>query len=179
MERISSYLNALKTRSGYTLQQLSEKTNIPQGTLPKYFGSMNDDSANFEIVHKLVVAMDGSLDELAGIAPKQPEISEEKLTEDGYTESEIRAILRWAGSEISRNYQAIIAGLESRLAEKDARISHRSDMIAEEQRRAQEEISHERNRARTATVMSYIALGLFVVLFFVDFLIPTRGWIVH
>lgn len=179
MERISSYLNALKTRSGYTLQQLSEKTNIPQGTLPKYFGSMNDDSANFEIVRKLVVAMDGSLDELAGIDPKQLEISEEKLTEDGYTESEIRAILRWAGSEISRNYQAIIAGLESRLAEKDARISHRSGMVVEEQRRAQEEISHECNRARTATVMSYIALGLFVVLFFVDFLIPTRGWIVH
>lgn len=69
MGRISQYLNDLKARTGYTQQQLSDVTGIPAGTLPRYFTDMDDDSANFEIVRKLVVAMCGSLDELAGIAP--------------------------------------------------------------------------------------------------------------
>lgn len=179
MGRISQYLGALKAQTGYTQQQLSEITGVPIGTLPRYFADMDDASASFEIVRKLVVAMGGSLDELAGIQPKQLKISEERLTEDGYTEGEIRAILRWAGSEISRSYQAVVAGLEARLAEKDARLVHRSDLLVADQRRAQEEIRHERQRAKTATLVSYIALGLFVVLFFVDFLVPSRGWIVR
>lgn len=90
MGKISIYLNQLKNQAGYTQQQLSDITGIPLGTIPRYFGAMEDEAANFEIVRKLVVAMRGSLDELAGIAPKQLEISEEKLTEDGYTESEIK-----------------------------------------------------------------------------------------
>ncbi len=177
MGRISQYLNDLKARTGYTQQQLSELTGIPIGTVPRYFGDMDDDSASFEVVRKLVIAMHGSLDELAGIAPKQLEINQEKLTEDGYTESEIKAILRWAGSEIARNYQAIVAGLEARLAEKDARISHRSEQVEDAHRRAEEAIGYERRRARTAAVISYITLSLFVLLFFVDFLLPTVGWI--
>lgn len=90
MGRISQYLNVLKTRTGYTQQQLSDITGIPAGTLPRYFTDMDDDSANFEIVRKLVVAMDGSLDELAGIAPKQLEINQEKLTVDGYIGSDVK-----------------------------------------------------------------------------------------
>lgn len=188
MGKISVYLNQLKHQAGYTQQQLSDITGIPIGTIPKYFGAMDDDSANFEIVRKLVTAMHGSLDELAGIAPKQLEISQEKLTEDGYTESEIKAILRWAGSEISRNYQAIVAGLEARLAEKDERLLHRTGLVEEEHKRtqediarerarAQEEILHERKRSQISMVVSYVTLGLFVLLFLADFLMPTIGWI--
>lgn len=177
MGRISQYLNDLKSRSGYTQQQLSEITGIPIGTVPRYFADMDDDSANFEIVRKLVVAMNGSLDELAGIEPKQLEISEEKLTEDGYTESEIKAILRWAGSEIARNYQAIVASLEARIAEKDERISHRSGLVEVEQLRAQEEIGYERRRSRISLIVSYVSLGILAGLFIVDFLLPTVGWI--
>lgn len=177
MGKISAYLNRLKNQTGYTQQQLSDISGVPLGTIPKYFGAMDDDSANFEIVRKLVIAMHGSLDELAGIAPKQIEINEEKLTEDGYTESEIKAILRWAGSEISRNYQAIVAGLEARLTEKDERLTHRSSLVEAEHKRAQEEIIHERNRAKVATVVSYVTLGLFVLLFLCDFMLPTVGWI--
>lgn len=179
MGRISAYLNRLKNESGYTQQQLSEISGIPLGTVPKYFGDMDDDTANFEIVRKLVVAMNGSLDELAGIAPKQLVINEEKLTDDGYTESEIKAILRWAGNEIARNYQAIVAGLEARLSEKDTRITDRASLMEQEHRRAQEEIMHERKRAMTATVISYVVLGLFVMLFICDFLLPNIGWIRH
>lgn len=177
MGRITQYLNQLKSKTGYTQQQLSDLTEIPIGTLPRYFGSMDDDAANFEIVRKLVVAMHGSLDELAGIAPKQLAINEKKLTDDGYTESEIKAILRWAGNEIARNYQAIVAGLEARLSEKDTRLTDRAGVMEQEHRRAQEEILHERKRAMTATVISYVVLGLFVVLFLCDFLLPTIGWI--
>lgn len=188
MGRITVYLNQLKNKTGYTQQQLSEITNIPQGTIPRYFGGMDDDSANFEVVRKLVMAMGGSLDELAGIAPKQLEISQEKLTEDGYTEAEIKAILRWAGSEISRSYQAIVAALEARIAEKDERLAHRSGLMVEEHQRAKEDIAAERQRAMTdiqherkrsfiCLVVAFVALGTLAGLFIIDFLLPTVGWI--
>ena len=67
MGRISAYLNALKDKNNLTQRQLADMTGIPVGTLPRYFGALDDDAANFEVVRKLVVAMHGSLDELAGI----------------------------------------------------------------------------------------------------------------
>lgn len=177
MGKISAYLNKLKNESGMTQQQIADLSGVPIGTVPKYFGRLDDDSANFEIVRKLVIAMNGSLDELAGIQPKQVHINEKVLTGEGFTESEIKVILRWAGSEISRNYQAIVAGLEARLSEKDTRITDRTSLMKQEHRRAQEEIIHERKRAQTATIISYVVLGLFVLLFLCDFMLLTVGWI--
>lgn len=176
-QKITEYLRKLKGETGYTHSQLADMTGIPYGTIPKYFSNMDDDSANFEIVRKLVMAMNGSLDELAGIVPKPVELSEEKLTEDGFTESEIKVILRWAGSQIVHSYQALVAGLEARLSEKDERLTHRNILLEDEHRRAQDEIMRERKRAHVASVISYVALGLFVLLFFMDFLMPTMGWI--
>lgn len=165
-QRITEYLRKLKGETGYTHSQLAEMTGIPFGTVPKYFSGMDDDSASFEIVRKLVVAMGGSLDELAGITPKPIEISEEKLTEDGFTESEIKVILRWAGSQIVHSYQSLVAGLEARLSEKDERLTHCSALLDAEHR-----------RAHTSIIISYVTLGLFALLFLMDFLIPTIGWI--
>lgn len=176
-QRITEYLRKLKGETGYTHSQLAEMTGIPFGTVPKYFSGMDDESANFEIVRKLVVAMDGSLDEMVGIVPKPIEISEEKLTEDGFTESEIKVILRWAGSRIVHSYQALVAGLEARLSEKDERLKHRNILLEDEHRRAQAEIARERKRAHVSSIISYVTLGLFVLLFFMDFLMPTIGWI--
>ena len=176
-QKITEYLRKLKGETGYTHSQLADMTGIPYGTIPKYFSNMDDDSANFEIVRKLVMAMNGSLDELAGIVPKSAELSEEKLTEDGFTESEIKVILRWAGSQIVHSYQALVAGLEARLSEKDERLTHRNILLEDEHRRAQDEIMRERKRAHAASVISYVTLGLFVLLFFMDFLMPTMGWI--
>ena len=147
------------------------------GTIGKYFSGIDDESASYEIVRKLVVCLGGSLDELAGIAPPPVAVDEEKLDADGYTETEKRAILRWAGSEIARTYRMVIAGLEARLSEKDERLVHRDELVVEEHRRAQEEIMHERKRAKAATWVSYVSLGLFAVLFYLDFLMPTVGWI--
>lgn len=67
---ICTYLSKLKDETRLTQQQLSDRTGIPMGTIPRYFAGMEDDSANFEIVRKLVMAMDGSLDEMAGIPSK-------------------------------------------------------------------------------------------------------------
>lgn len=177
MGKISNYLNELKGRTGYTQQQLSDISGVSLGTIPRYFADMDDESANFEIVRKLVVAMNGSLDELAGITPKQLDISEEKLTADGYTETEIRAIMRWAGSEISRTYKGIVAGLEARLVEKDERLTHRDSLIADEHKRAEQQVQHAQMQTKLAVAISYVSLGLFVLLFLIDFLLPTAGWI--
>ena len=189
----------LKDRTGYKQQQLADKTGINIGTMSRYFAGIDDESASYEIVRKLVMAMGGDLNELAGITPPEIAVNEEKLTADGYTETEIKAILRWAGSEISRTYKAVVAGLEARLNEKDERLTHRNALveeehrravegieherkramedIAQERRRAMEEVEHERKRAHIASIISYAALGLFVLLFILDFLLPTMGWI--
>ncbi len=187
-QKISKYLQELKNKTGFTHQQISDLSGVPFGTVPKYFSNMDDDAANFEIVRKLVSTMGGSLDELAGIRAPELIVDEEKLTEDGFTESEIKAILRWAGSEISRTYQMVVTGLEERLNERSNSISHRDNLVEEEKKRAQETVQEERGRAqeaireerrraKIATIVSYVTLGLFVVLFFMDFLMPAFGWI--
>ena len=120
-------------------------------TIGKYFSGINDDSANFEIVRKLVMCMGGSLDELAGIGTS--------------AERDLDA------------YQLVVAGLEARLGEKDERISARWRLAEKERERAEEEIAYERRRARAAIIISYVALGLFALLFLLDFLLPSMGWI--
>lgn len=186
--RITPYLRRLKEKDGRTQSEIAEAADVNANTIGKYFSGIDDDSANFEIVRKLVASMGGSLDEMAGIAPPDVSVDEEKLTTDGYTETEIKAILRWSGSEISRTYKAIVSGLEGRLKEKDERLTHRDALAAEEhrrtveeieyeRRRTMEEIAQERRRARIASIISYIVLGLFVLLFYLDFLLPTVGWI--
>lgn len=120
-------------------------------TIGKYFSGINDDSANFEIVRKLVATMGGSLDELAGIGTS--------------AERDLDA------------YQLVVAGLEARLGEKDERISARWRLAEKERERAEEEIAYERRRARAAIIISYVALGLFALLFLLDFLLPSMGWI--
>lgn len=120
-------------------------------TIGKYFSGINDESANFEIVRRLVATMGGSLDELAGIG---------------------------TGAERDLDaYQLVVAGLEARLGEKDERISARWRLAEKERERAEEEIAYERRRARAAIIISYVALGLFALLFLLDFLLPSMGWI--
>ena len=65
-QKVCEYLRWLKESGDFT-QQLSDLTGVPMGTIPKYFTNMDDESAGFETVRKLVTVMGGSLDELAGI----------------------------------------------------------------------------------------------------------------
>ena len=150
MGRISAYLNALKDKNNLTQRQLADMTGIPVGTLPRYFGALDDDAANFEVVRKLVVAMHGSLDELAGIPLRQAEHDESA-------------------------YKAVVAGLEARLDEKNDRIRHRAELLDDEQQRSERET----RRANRATLIACIIGALFVLLVFIDALLPTRGWILR
>ena len=150
MGRISAYLNALKDKNNLTQRQLADMTGIPVGTLPRYFGALDDDAANFEVVRKLVVAMHGSLDELAGFPLRQAEHDESA-------------------------YKAVVAGLEARLDEKNDRIRHRAELLDDEQQRSERET----RRANRATLIACIIGALFVLLVFIDALIPTRGWILR
>ena len=150
MGRISAYLNALKDKNNLTQRQLADMTGIPVGTLPRYFGALDDDAANFEVVRKLVVAMHGSLDELAGIPLRQAEHDESA-------------------------YKAVVAGLEARLDEKNDRIRHRAELLDDEQQRSERET----RRANRATLIACIIGALFVLLVCIDALIPTRGWILR
>lgn len=155
MGRISAYLNTLKDKSNVTQQQLADMTGIPVGTLPRYFANLDDDSASFEVVRKLVVAMHGSLDELAGIP-----LADQPAHDDAA-------------------YRAVVAGLEARLDEKDDRIKHRAELLGEEQQRSQRDLARETRRANRATLIACIIAILFVLLVFIDALIPTRGWILR
>lgn len=150
MGRISAYLNAMKDKNNLTQRQLADMTGIPVGTLPRYFGALDDDAANFEVVRKLVVAMHGSLDELAGIPLRQAEHDESA-------------------------YKAVVAGLEARLDEKNDRIRHRAELLDDEQQRSERET----RRANRATLIACIIGALFVLLVFIDALLPTRGWILR
>ena len=150
MGRISAYLNAMKDKNNLTQRQLADMTGIPVGTLPRYFGALDDDAANFEVVRKLVVAMHGSLDELAGIPLRQAEHDESA-------------------------YKAVVAGLEARLDEKNDRIRHRAELPDDEQQRSERET----RRANRATLIACIIGALFVLLVFIDALLPTRGWILR
>lgn len=178
-------IGVLMEKHGYTNQSMADASGVPVGTVSG-IRSGKIQSPSFDAIVAMMRAMGESVDALVGIAPSTPPVDPEKLTEDGYTESEIRAILRWAGSEISRTYQAIVAEKDARIAERDARLSekddrlsHRTALLAEDQRRADAEIQRERHRAHVASIISYAALTLFVILFFMDFLMPSRGWIVR
>lgn len=120
-------------------------------TIGKYFSGIEDNSANFEIVRKLVTSMGGSLDELAGIGAS--------------AERDLDA------------YQMVVAGLEARLDEKDERISARWKLAEKEREHAESEIAYERRRSKVATILSYAVLGLFVMMVLLDYLLPTVGWI--
>lgn len=154
-QKVTAYLRQLKAARGYTQQQIADKSGVPIGTIGKYFSALDDESASYEIIRKLVVCLGGSLDEMAGIRSDEHK----------------------ADGDADQAYKAVIAGLEARLGEKDERISARWRLAEKEQERAEEEIAYERRRARAAIIISYVALGLFALLFLLDFLLPSMGWI--
>ena len=153
-QRITAYLRQLKDRKGYTQQFISDETGVPIGTIGKYFSGIDDESASFEIVRKLVVLLGGTLDELAGIDHPQSEHDESA-------------------------YMAVVAGLEARLDEKDDRIKHRAELLDHEQERSDRSIERETRRANRATLAACIIGALFIIFIFFDLLWPTRGWIIR
>ena len=154
-QKVTAYLRQLKEARGYTQQQIADESGVPIGTIGKYFSALDDESASYEILRRLVVCLGGSLDELAGLNTEAQK----------------------AEGDVGQAYKAVIAGLEARLDEKDERIEHRGRIATEEHERAEEAIAYERRRARIAMAISYIVMGLFVLMFFIDWMIPSVGWI--
>lgn len=171
-------IGALMEKHGYTNQSMADASGVPVGTVSG-IRSGKIQSPSFEAIVAMMRAMGESVDALVGITSSAPPVDPDKLTEDGYTESEIRAVLRLADSEISRTYHAVVAEKDARLAEKDDRLAHRTALLAEDQRRADADLQRERHRAHVASIISYAALILFVILFLLDFLLPNCGWFVR
>lgn len=171
-------IGALMEKHGYTNQSMADASGVPVGTVSG-IRSGKIQSPSFDAIVAMMRAMGESVDALVGITSSAPPVDPDKLTEDGYTESEIRAVLRLADSEISRTYHAVVAEKDARLAEKDDRLAHRTALLAEDQRRADADLQRERHRAHVASIISYAALILFVILFLLDFLLPNCGWFVR
>lgn len=120
-QKVCEYLRWLKESGDFTQQRLSDKTGIPMGTIPKYFTNMDDESAGFETVRKLVTVMGGSLDELAGIRSDP-------------------------APDPTGDRSAVIAGLEAHLQEKEAHLSAKRRWMNEDHEHMQSVILYERRR---------------------------------
>ena len=90
---ISTQLKALKEQRKLTNQQLADLSGVPVGTINRILSGQTD-NPSFQTVCDIVMAMDGSLDELAGI--REPE--------------ETPAKPKGPGREIIELYQDIISG---------------------------------------------------------------------
>ena len=72
---ISNQLKLLKERRKLTNQQLSDLSGVPIGTINRIMAGQTD-NPSFQTVCDIVMAMDGSLDELVGI--KEETLEEKK-----------------------------------------------------------------------------------------------------
>jgi len=91
---ISNQLKLLKERRHLTNQQLSDLSGVPIGTVNRILSGQTD-NPSFQAVCDMVMAMDGSLDELVGI--KEEASTAEKKS---------------ASKEIIQLYEGIIADKE-------------------------------------------------------------------
>ena len=67
---LSTQLKLLKEKRKLTNQQLSDLSGVPVGTINRILSGQTD-NPSFQTVCDIVIALDGSLDELAGIRPKK------------------------------------------------------------------------------------------------------------
>ena len=66
------YIKSLKQAKNVTVKELSKLTNIPESTITNILNGRTE-NPSFEIVSKLVIALGGSLDALAGAERKEEE----------------------------------------------------------------------------------------------------------
>ena len=68
---LATQLKLLKEKRKLTTQQLSDLSGVPVGTINRILSGQTD-NPSFQTVCDLVMAMDGSLDELVGIQTETP-----------------------------------------------------------------------------------------------------------
>ena len=69
---LSTQLKLLKEKRKLTNQQLSDLSGVPMGTINRILSGQTD-NPSFQTVCDMVMAMDGSLDELVGIQQEIPQ----------------------------------------------------------------------------------------------------------
>ncbi len=72
---ISEYLKTLKNKKNLTNQDLSDLSGVPIGTINRIMANQTD-NPSFQTVCDIVIALEGSLDEMAGIQPKKDKENE-------------------------------------------------------------------------------------------------------
>ena len=90
---LSTQLKILKEKRKLTNQQLSDLSGVPVGTINRILSGQTD-NPSFQTVCDMVLAMDGSLDEIVGL----------KETPDENAEKKVRA-----NQEILSLYESMIA----------------------------------------------------------------------
>ncbi len=71
-------MRELRETNGMSMTELERLTEIPHTTLTRLFSAGDDSSPSFENVLKVVIALEGSIDEIVGL--KAPGASETPLT---------------------------------------------------------------------------------------------------
>lgn len=74
---MSDKLNILKENSGLTLEQISDKSNIPLGTVKRIFAG-HTENPNILTVVDIVRALGGSLDDVLELVPRDSIAKEQK-----------------------------------------------------------------------------------------------------
>lgn len=80
-------LQALKAKKNLSVKKIAELSGVPESTVSRILSGQTADPG-FEAVKAIVIAMDGSLDELAGIA--KPEVSAVDALQEQLVKSEER-----------------------------------------------------------------------------------------
>ena len=75
---LATQLKLLKEKRGLTNQQLADLSGVPAGTVNRILSGQTD-NPSFQTICDLVLAMDGSLDELAGIEKAKARASQDLI----------------------------------------------------------------------------------------------------
>lgn len=141
MNLIKHKLRELREKNGMPLSELEQLTDIPHATMSRLFSITDDSSPSFDNVMKVVIALEGSLDEIMGI--KAPNITETPLT---------------------RTYNMLLAEKDKMIAEKDDHI-HRLQIANANER---EEKNKERHEKRVIAVALLAVLAVVLTVLIID-----------
>ena len=104
---IAERLKALKNKQKLTTAQIAEISGISESTITRILAG-NGENANFQTMVAIVTAMNGSLDEIAGISVKPP-IDDELLIADRAQAS----VTKVMESEVVNMYKSILANKDT------------------------------------------------------------------
>ena len=77
-----------------TSQEIADRSGVPLSTVSRVFSGRTD-NPSFETIRDLVMAMGGSLDELAGIEVKRPELVQENKETVELLREELASEKKW------------------------------------------------------------------------------------